>query len=89
MSSSEEPPPQHPSKISTMRPQIQNRLQKRPIPPTTPTRTLNCPKKLQPPPRQKKQESLSELVMITNTKNDSVKNNTNHEVKDGNVQIMI
>ena len=42
---------------------------------TTPSTTKN-----------KKQESISDLVMIINRRNDSVNNNTDHEVKDDNVQ---
>ena len=36
--------------------------------------------------KNKKQESISDLVMLTNTENDSVNSNTNHEVKEGIVQ---
>ena len=45
-------------------------------------------KKVTPPftTKNKKQESISDLVMLTNTENDSVNSNTNHEVKDGIVQ---
>ena len=36
--------------------------------------------------KNKKQESISDLIILTNTKYDSVNNNTNYAVKEGNVQ---
>ena len=43
-------------------------------------------KSYSPHHKNKKQESISDLVMLTNTKNDSVNNNVNHVVNDGNVK---
>ena len=36
--------------------------------------------------KNKKQESISDLGMLTNTKKDSINNKTNHEIKDDIVQ---